>query len=112
MRQDESDRIRMQQTTLPAERRLPAALLHLASVVGEALPAPVRDHGTPATRGCLLSISLAQHGIAGFAGMSHTSVHNAYTLLKERGVIRTGRQYVAILDLAALKALAEGDQTV
>jgi CRP-like cAMP-binding protein len=112
MRQDEGDRIRMQQTSLPAERRLPAALLHLASVMGEPLPEPVSDGGAPAARGCLLRISLAQREIAGFAGMSRTSVHNAYTSLKEQGVIRTGRQYVAILDLAALEALAGENETV
>ncbi|OOC54296.1 MULTISPECIES: Crp/Fnr family transcriptional regulator [Nocardiopsis] len=112
MRQDEGDRIRMRQTALPAERRLPAALLHLASVMGEPIPAPVSDGGAPATRGCLLRISLAQREIAEFAGMSRTSVHNAYTSLRERGVIRTGRQYVAILDLAALEALSGENETV
>lgn len=112
MRQDEGDRIRVQQTVLPAERRLPAALVHLASVVGEPIPDPVSDRGTPATYGRLLRISLAQREIAEFAGMSRTSVHNAYTQLRERGIIRTGRQYVAILDLPALEALAEGEGAV
>ncbi|WP_017570382.1 Crp/Fnr family transcriptional regulator [Nocardiopsis halotolerans] len=112
MRQDEGDRIRVRQTSLPAERRLPAALLHLASVMGEPMPAPVSDGDAPAPHGCLLRIPLAQREIAEFAGMSRTSVHNAYTSLRERGVIRTGRQYVAILDLAALEALAGEDETV
>ncbi|WP_435108595.1 Crp/Fnr family transcriptional regulator [Nocardiopsis synnemataformans] len=110
MRQDKGDRIRVRQTALPAERRLPAALLHLASVMGEPMPEPVSD--APATRGCLLRIPLAQREIAGFAGMSRTSVHNAYTFLREQGVIRTGRQYVAILDLAALEGLEQGASVV
>ncbi len=112
MRQDEGDRIRVRQAALSAERRLPAVLLHLASVMGEPMPAPVSEDGAPAARGCLLRIPLAQREIAGFASMSRTSAHNAYTSLRERGVIRTGRQYVAILDLAALEALAGEDETV
>ncbi|MEV6819778.1 Crp/Fnr family transcriptional regulator [Nocardiopsis dassonvillei] len=112
MRQDEGDRLRVQQSSLPADRRLPAALLHLASVMGEPLPAPLSEDGAPVTRGCLLGVPLAQSEIAGFAGMSRTSLHHAYTSLRERGVIRTGRQYVAILDLEALEALASGDEPV
>ncbi|WP_028648215.1 Crp/Fnr family transcriptional regulator [Nocardiopsis sp. CNT312] len=110
MRQHEGDSIRARQSALPAELRLPAVLLHLASVVGEPIPEPASEHGRRTARGCLLAISLAQHEIAEFAGMSRTSVHNAYTGLRERGIIRTGRQYVAILDLDALEALVEERQ--
>ncbi|MFV2196939.1 Crp/Fnr family transcriptional regulator [Nocardiopsis sp. LOL_012] len=112
MRQDEGDSIRVRQAALPVELRLPAALLHLASVVGEPIPDPAREGGGRSARGCLLAISLAQREIAEFAGMSRTSVHHAYTGLRERGIIRTGRQYVAILDLAALEELVEEGRAV
>ncbi|MGW8527309.1 MULTISPECIES: Crp/Fnr family transcriptional regulator [Nocardiopsidaceae] len=108
-RQDESDQIRVQQAVLPAERRLPAALVHLASMLGEPIPAMLTDRPGVQKEGRLLRIPLPQQEIAAFAGLSRTSVHNAYTQLKEQGLIRTGRQYVAILDLVGLEALARGD---
>lgn len=109
VRQDESDRIRIQQTVLPAERRLPAALLHLAAMLGEAIPAGLTDDGSSLRDGRLLRIALPQREIADFVGLSRTSVHNAFTRLKEKGLIRTGRQYVAILDLPGLEAVARGE---
>jgi CRP-like cAMP-binding protein len=108
-RQDESDRIRVQLARLPAERRLPAALVHLAAMLGEPTPAPLTDGPGRPGEGRLLHIPLPQQEVGGFAGLSRTSVHNAYTQLKELGLIRTGRQYVAVVDLARLEALALGD---
>ncbi|WP_338037955.1 helix-turn-helix domain-containing protein [Nocardiopsis halophila] len=46
--------------------------------------------------------------MADFVGLSRTSVATAYTRMRQRGLIRTGRSYVAVLDMAALEALAEG----
>lgn len=112
-RQSESDQIRVQLSRLPAERRLPAALVHLATMLGEPIPAPLTDapdRPDGPGRGVLLHIPLPQQEIGGFAGLSRTSVHNAYTRLKEMGLIRTGRQYVALLDLARLEAIARGDE--
>lgn len=43
-RQSESDQIRVQLSRLPAERRLPAALVHLAAMLGE----PIRPHSPTA----------------------------------------------------------------
>lgn len=108
-RQSESDQIRVQLSRLPAERRLPAALVHLATMLGEPMSRPLTDGPDRLAQGLLLRIPLPQQEIGGFAGLSRTSVHNAYIRLKERGLIRTGRQYVAILDLARLEALALGE---
>ena len=109
-RQSESDQIRVQLSRLPAERRLPAALVHLATMLGEPIPPPLTDRLDRPGQGLLLNIPLPQQEIGGFAGLSRTSVHNAYTRLKELGLIRTGRQYVAILELARLEAIALGDE--
>ena len=109
-RQIESDQIRVQLARMPAERRLPAALVHLAAMVGEPTPAPLTDGVEGAGPGCFLEIPLPQQEVGGFSGLSRTSVHNAYTRLKEMGLIRTGRQYVVILDLARLEALALGEE--
>lgn len=91
---------------MPAERRLPAALVHLAAMVGKPTPAPLTDGPESAGPGCFFEVPLPQQEAGGFAGLSRTFVHNAYTRLKEMGLIRTGRQYVVILDLARLEALA------
>ena len=109
-RQNESDQIRIQLARMPAERRLPAALVHLAAMVGEPIPAPLTANPENAGPGCFLEIPLPQQEAGGFAGLSRTFVHNAYTRLKEMGLIRTGRQYVVILDLARLEALALGEE--
>lgn len=108
MRQAESDQLRIQQATLTAERRLSAALVQLAGMLGEPMPSALKRADVPQGGGHLLRIALPQEDIAGFVGLSRTSVHNAYTKLKEKRLIRTGRQYVALLDLAALKSLAQG----
>lgn len=112
MRQHESDQIRIQRSLLPSERRLPAALVHLAEVLGDPIPPAITDGPEAAGEGSLLRVSLTQQEIADFVGMSRTSVHLAYIRLKESGLIRTGRQYVAIRDLETLKALARGDGDV
>lgn len=108
-RQDESDQIRLQLARLPADRRLPAALVHLAAMLGEPNQAPLTDGPERPGEGRILHIPLPQQEIGGFAGLSRTSVYNAYTQLKELGLIRTGRQYVAVVDLPRLEALALGD---
>ena len=109
-RQNESDQIRVQLSRLPVERRLPAALVHLAAMLGEPTPAPLTDAPENPGPGWFLEVPLPQQEIGGFAGLSRTSVYNAYTRLKEMGLIRTGRQYVVILDPARLEALALGDE--
>lgn len=108
-RQGESDQIRGQLAQLPAKRRLSAALVHLAAVFGE--PIRVRrseDRG----EGQVLYIPLSQQEVGGFVGLSRTSVHYAYTQLKELGLIRIDTRYVVVLDLARLEALASGDDCV
>lgn len=81
-------------------------------MLGEPTPAPLTDGPDRPGEGRLLHIPLPQQEVGGFAGLSRTSVHNAYTQLKELGLIRTGRQYVAVVDLARLEALAlGGDRT-
>ncbi|MFD6095185.1 Crp/Fnr family transcriptional regulator [Nocardiopsis flavescens] len=106
LRQSESDRLRVHQSVLPADRRLPAALVQLARMLGEPIPAALTDESAVPGEGRLLLVPLPQQEIADFVGLSRTSVHHSYTRLKERKLIRIGRRYVAILDLEALEALA------
>lgn len=105
-RQEESDQIRGRLARLPSKRRLSAALVHLAEVFGEPIPTP-RSEGRKESR--VLCVRLSQQEVGGFVGLSRTSVHYAYTQLKELGLIRIDTKYVVVLDLARLEALALGD---
>lgn len=108
VRQMESDTLRAEQAALPVERRLPAALLYLARSLGVSTAASITDAPGRGRRAVLVRIPLSQQEIADFVGLSRTSVATAYTRMRQRGLIRTGRSYVAVLDMAALEALAEG----
>ncbi|MFE9243840.1 Crp/Fnr family transcriptional regulator [Nocardiopsis sp. NPDC006938] len=108
-RQDESDQVRVQLARLPAERRLPAALVHLAAMLGEPAPAALTDGPERPGPGRILRIPLPQEEVGGFTGLSRTSVYKAYNQLRELGLIRTGRQFVAVVDLDRLEALAFGE---
>ncbi len=70
--------------------------------------ASITDAPGRGRRAVLVRIPLSQQEIADFVGLSRTSVATAYTRMRQRGLIRTGRSYVAVLDMAALEALAEG----
>ncbi len=108
-RQRESDELRAEQSMLSAGRRLATALLRLADTLGEPIESRIGDTGSSQEGGTLLSIALPQQEIADYIGLSRTSVALEYARLKELGVIRTGRNYVAIHDHALLTSLARGD---
>lgn len=107
-RQRESDEVRAEQNTLPAGRRLAAALVRLARSLGDPIAPETNGHGDR-EKGVLLGVALPQQDIADYIGLSRTSVALEYTRLKEAGTIRTGRKYVAIRDFAALERMAYGD---
>ncbi|NYE46001.1 CRP-like cAMP-binding protein [Spinactinospora alkalitolerans] len=108
-RQRESDELRAEQSMLSAGRRLATALLRLADTLGEPIEPGIGDAGSSRGRGTLLDIALPQQEIADYIGLSRTSVALEYARLKELGVIRTGRNHVAIHDHALLTSLARGD---
>ncbi|SKA19209.1 cAMP-binding domain of CRP or a regulatory subunit of cAMP-dependent protein kinases [Marinactinospora thermotolerans DSM 45154] len=108
-RQNESDLLRAEQVTLPAGRRLAAALLRLSRLSGEPIEPGLGGPQGEGGRGVLLRLGLSQRELGESIGLSRTSVAVEFTRLREIGLIRTGRQYVAVLDVERLRQLAEGD---
>ncbi|PSK95740.1 CRP-like cAMP-binding protein [Murinocardiopsis flavida] len=109
-RQRESDELRAEWSVLSARRRLAAALLRLSDTLGEPIGAAVGSTPGAGEIGVLLRIALSQQELADYIGVSRTSVALEYARLKELGVIRTGRSFVAIHDRPTLAALARGER--
>ncbi|TDQ46566.1 Crp/Fnr family transcriptional regulator [Actinorugispora endophytica] len=107
-RQKESDERRAEQTSLPAGRLLAMALLRLAELGGEETAEVTSDPRGP-RRGMVLRLGLAQKELGELVGLSRTAVALEFTRFRERGLVRTGRRFVAILDMAGLEAIAHGE---
>ncbi|RCV58153.1 Crp/Fnr family transcriptional regulator [Marinitenerispora sediminis] len=106
VRQVESDATRAEQTALPAERRLAKILVQLAAFGGENIAPDVTANGRRSRQGVLFGLS--QQDIADHIGASRSSVAQAFIRFRELGIVRTGRQFVAVHDLDRLRAIAHG----
>ncbi|GAB3445684.1 Crp/Fnr family transcriptional regulator [Streptomonospora sediminis] len=106
LRQAESDSLRAEMVALPSGRRLAAALLRYVALT--------RDHHSPFQAGAdgnrtvTLRLGLSQRELGDAVGLSRTSVAAEFARLRDLGVVRTGRRYVAVLDVDRLRKLAEG----
>lgn len=107
-RQRESDAVRAEQSALCGRRRVAAALLRLVDVLGEPVLPAIGDDGPHGSGGALVAVSLTQQELADHIGLSRTSVALEYTRLKQLGILRVGRNYVAVRDREALAAVASG----
>jgi CRP/FNR family transcriptional regulator, nitrogen oxide reductase regulator len=82
-----------------AERRIAALLLKLAEKVGEQRP-----------EGLLLQIPLSRQDIAAMTGATPETASRILSHFRKAGLVRSGRQWIALTDPAALAAIA-GEQT-
>ncbi|MDA0563850.1 Crp/Fnr family transcriptional regulator [Streptomonospora sp. S1-112] len=106
LRQTESESMRAEIMTLPSAQRLSAMLLRLCALIGhEVDAAPDQDAGR---RAVTLRLGLSQRELGYSVGLSRTSVAAEFARLRALGVVRTGRRYVAVLDVERLRKLAEG----
>lgn len=87
-RHRESDDLRAELAGLPALQRVARALLRFVAVAG----------------GDRLDLDLSQEELAAAAGLSRASVAAALAVLRQRGMIATGRRRLVIKDLASLRA--------
>jgi CRP-like cAMP-binding protein len=92
--QDAHETIR-QLSAFPVERRIAAVLLKLAEKLGEA-----------SAEGLLIQVPLARQELADMAGTTVESASRVMSQFQKQGLIRSGRQWVAIADLAGLTAAA------
>jgi CRP/FNR family transcriptional regulator, nitrogen oxide reductase regulator len=81
-----------------AEQRIAAVLLKLAEKLGE-------ESG----EGLLIQIPLARQDIAALAGTTVETASRILSQFRKDGLIRSGRQWIAIADQEGLALLAEGE---
>lgn len=79
------------------EQRVAVALLKLAEKLGEEQPS-----------GLLIQVPLSRQDLAALTGATTETVSRVMSQFREAGVIDSGRQWVAITDLARLRAIADG----
>jgi CRP-like cAMP-binding protein len=84
-----------QLSAFPVERRIASVLLKLSEKLGEA-----HDEGL------LIQVPLARQDLADMAGTTVESASRVMSQFQKQGLIRSGRQWVAITDLAGLAAAA------
>jgi CRP/FNR family cyclic AMP-dependent transcriptional regulator len=96
-RQREGQQIRVELSTLPAERRLARTLLRLADTMDG-------EPGGSVT----LDLALPQEELARAIGASRSQVAAHLGRLRELGIVSTGRRRLVVHDLARLRAVADG----
>ncbi|WIM67780.1 Crp/Fnr family transcriptional regulator [Corynebacterium breve] len=84
--------------SLTVEQRVAAALLYLDGKLGQK-----RRDGSS-----LLQVRLRRDDIAGLAGTTVESASRALTKMKKEGLIDSGREWISLVDNAALERLASG----
>jgi CRP-like cAMP-binding protein len=77
----------------------------VAHLLTELCPAALADDGSGTEAEVALDLALTQAEIAGLVGASRESVVRALTTLRARGLIRTGRRSITVVDPAGLRAL-------
>jgi CRP-like cAMP-binding protein len=60
-------------------------------------------YGEPAGRGVSISVALTQHELAGWIDASREAVSKGLRVLRDRGLVETGRRSVLVRDLEALR---------
>ncbi|RBM06915.1 Crp/Fnr family transcriptional regulator [Streptomyces sp. PT12] len=94
-RQRTGDRRRLELAALDVRQRLAVVLLELAA-----------KHGRPTAEGIEITIPLSQQELAGAVGSSREAVSRLYRELRGRGIIRTGRRAIVILQHERLRRIA------
>lgn len=86
-------------STMPLEGRIALVLLRLADRLGEA------DQG-----GTLIQSPLSQQDLAAMVATTAETVSRVISAMRRSGLVETGRQWIRILDRAALARLAGEDE--
>lgn len=95
-RMREAEAARMNVTTMDIAQRVAAHLVQLAEV-----------YGRPSPSGVVVRTPLTQQDIADQIGASRRGVARALATLRERGVVRTGRQVFVVAAPDVLRTFAE-----
>ncbi|MHA6784754.1 Crp/Fnr family transcriptional regulator [Pseudonocardia saturnea] len=93
----DADRKRVEFGAYDIAARVAGRLVELADRFGEAVPDGVR-----------ISVPLSQDELAGWVGASREAVAKALRVLRDRGLVTTGRRTMTVLDLDGLRGRARG----
>lgn len=85
-----------QLSAFPVERRIASILLALGQKLGEA-----------SDQGLLIQVPLSRQELAEMAGATVETASRVMSKLEQSGIVRTGRQWVALADEKRLAALAQ-----
>jgi len=86
--------------------RTDSAMLGVAQRVAAHLVRLVPDHGRPVEDGVMIDIPLSQQDIADQIGAALRTVARGLAVLRDRGIVETGRRQITIRRLSVLRALA------
>jgi CRP-like cAMP-binding protein len=82
----------------PVEARIAALLLYLGAKIGE-----------EQEEGLLLQVPLSRQDLASMTGTTPESASRVISRFTKEGLVRSGRQWIALVDRAALAEIAEGE---
>jgi CRP-like cAMP-binding protein len=87
-------------------KRVEFAAYDIASRVARRLVELAERFGEPDGHGVRITVALSQDELAGWVGASREAVAKALRVLRERGLISTGRRTMTVLDLPGLRRRA------
>ena len=93
----DADRKRVEFGAFDIAARVAGRLVELADRFGEPVPDGVR-----------IPVPLSQDELAGWVGASREAVAKALRVLRDRGLLTTGRRTMTVLDLDGLRRRASG----
>ncbi|WP_410672391.1 Crp/Fnr family transcriptional regulator [Amycolatopsis sp. cmx-4-68] len=93
-----SESARVDSAALDVSRRVAVHLVRLAE-----------EHGTPVPEGVLIDAPLSQADIAAQIGAARRTVARALRVLRERGIVETGRRRILVRRMRVLRAFASSE---
>ncbi|MGE3663921.1 MAG: Crp/Fnr family transcriptional regulator [Pseudonocardia sp.] len=84
-------------------KRIEFAAYDIASRVARRLVELAERFGEPDDKGVRITVALSQDELAGWVGASREAVAKALRVLRDRGLVTTGRRTMTVLDLPALR---------
>ncbi|MGQ0575093.1 MAG: Crp/Fnr family transcriptional regulator [Pseudonocardia sp.] len=89
-------------------KRVEFAAYDIAARVARRLVELAERFGEPDEHGVRINVALSQDELAGWVGASREAVAKALRVLRDRGLVSTGRRTMTVLDLPALRRRGHG----
>lgn len=89
-------------------KRVEFAAYDIAARVAQRLVELAERFGEPDEHGVRITVALSQDELAGWVGASREAVAKALRVLRDRGLVTTGRRTMTVLDLPGLQRRGRG----